>query len=120
FLIVALLCLLVYFFSPGGVAGGGLLQQRLSLYPYLVLIPWFSLELARRPRKIAAAALAVIALLNLGYVIHGYGLRGRDMESYLSGLAAVRPNTRVLPLLFERAAPMEPLGHAMCYAALHK
>jgi hypothetical protein len=120
FLLVALLCLVVYFFSPGGLAGGGLLQQRLSLCPYLVLIPWFSLELARTPRRIAAAALAVIALLNLGFLIRWYGLRGRDVEAYLSGLAAVRPNTRVLPLLFERVAPMNPLNHAMCYAALDK
>jgi hypothetical protein len=120
FLCVALLCLLAYFLSPGGVAGGGLLQQRLSLYPYLVLIPWFSLELARTPRRIAAAALAVIALLNLGYLMYCYGLRGRDMEAYLSGLDAVQPNTRVLPLLFERAAPMEPLSHGTCYAALDK
>ncbi len=120
FLPVALLCLLVYFFSPGGMAGGGLLQQRLSLYPYLVLIPWFALELAPTPRKIAVVALAVIALLNLGYLIHGYRSRGRDMEAYLSGLDAVQPNTRVLPLLFERAAPMDSLSHATCYAALDK
>jgi hypothetical protein len=119
-LLVALLCLGVYLLSPAGIAGGGLLKQRLSLYPYLVLIPWFSLGLERGARKIAAAALAVIALLNLGYAIHQYRLRGRDVEAYLSGLAAVRPNTRVLPLLFERTSQTDPLSHAMCYAALDK
>lgn len=120
FLLLALFCLVVYFSSPGALAGGGLLQQRLSLYPYLVLIPWFSPQLANKARTIAVAALAGFALLNLGYLVYSYGARGKEMEAYLAGLAAVRPNTRILPLHFERTAPVDPLSHAMCYAALDK
>ena len=120
FLLVALLFVVVLFFSPGGLAGGGLLKQRLSLYPYLMLIPWLSPDLAPASRKIGTAALAAAALLNLGYLVHGYGVRGRDVEAYLNGLEAVRPNTRVLGVLFERTYPMDVLSHAIGYKALEK
>jgi hypothetical protein len=119
FLLVAFFCGVTYFLSPGGMAGGGLLHQRLSLYPYLLLIPWFSPQLGKA-RTVAIAALAGFALLNLGYLTHWYGVRGKEAEAYLAGLDAVRPNTRVMPLLFERLRPTDALSHTMCYAALEK
>jgi hypothetical protein len=100
-----------------------MLKIRLSLYPYLVLSPWLSPRLGARARGIAIAVLALVALLNVGYLVHWYGVLSGEMETYLAGLDPVRPNTRVLPLLFghsTRAEKVDVLGHAIAYAALEK
>ncbi len=72
FLALALLFTVFYFLSPEGTAGGWLLKNRLSLYPFLLLIPGLSPRLGRRSAAAAAGALALLALVNLGYLVHGY------------------------------------------------
>ncbi len=118
FPLLAIILAAVYFFSPDGMGGGSLLKPRLSLFPFLVLIPWLAPPLARRARGLCIAGLALMALMNLGYVVAVYQVMSGTMEKYLAGLAPVRPNTRVLPLLFRRESPV--LGHAIGYAALEK
>jgi hypothetical protein len=122
FLLLAAVLTAIYFLSPAGMAGGTMLKPRLSLYPYLVLIPWLSPPFGQRGRRIAIATLAVVALLNAGYLIHWYGRLSGEMQAYLSGLDLVRPNTRLLPLLFphEKKARVDVLGHAASYEALEK
>ncbi|HEX9944767.1 MAG TPA: hypothetical protein VGG03_22385 [Thermoanaerobaculia bacterium] len=120
FLLLALLFTAFYFFSPDGMAGGYLLKQRLSLYPFLLLIPWLSPRLEGRAKGSGAAALALLALLNLGYLLHGYRVRGEEMARYVSGLDLVQPNTRLLALLFQHSWPTDFLAHAAGYTALEK
>jgi hypothetical protein len=122
FLLLAGLSALLYFFSPGGMAGGTLIKQRLSLYPYLFLIPWLAPR-ARPVRTAGVAVLAVLAALNLGYLVHWYRVLDGDIQRYLAGLEAVRPDSRLLPILFDKrasAARSDVLGHAASYAALEK
>ena len=102
------------------MAGGWLLKNRLSLYPFLVLIPWLSPRLGRRAETVGAAALALAALLNLGYLVHGYRELGAAVDEYLAGLAPVTPNTRILALNFARTEPTNVFSHAIAYAALEK
>ena len=118
FLVLALAGVALFFLSPGNMSGGGLLKQRLSLYPYLLLIPWFSPGLVGKAKSIGAAVLALLALLNLGALLYWYRVRSAEMESYLSGLAAVPPNTRILGLNYRHTWPTDSLSHAMGYKAL--
>ena len=120
FLVLAALLTLLYFTSPEGLAGGFLLKQRLSLYPFLVLLPWLTVRLGRRAEAAAAVGLAVAALLYLGYLVQGYRELGAREETFLAGLAPLAPNSRVLPLLFERTGPTDFLSHAADYVALEK
>jgi hypothetical protein len=120
FLVLAALLTLLYFTSPEGMAGGFLLKQRLSLYPFLVLIPWLSLRLSGRAETAAAVGLALAALLYLGYLVHGYREMGAREETFIAGIAPVAPNSRILPLLFERTGPTDYLSHAVDYVALEK
>ncbi len=120
FLILALLFTVFYFVSPEGMAGGWLLKNRLSLYPFLVLIPWLSPRLGRRAETIGAAALALAALVNLGYLVHGYRELGAAVDEYLAALAPVTPNTRILALTFAHTGPTDVFSHAIAYAALEK
>jgi hypothetical protein len=119
FLLLAVVFAVLYFLSPEGLEGGGLLKQRLSLYPFLVLIPWVSPRLARRGRQVAVAALVAVALLNAGYLARLYRALSGTMAVYVRGLDAVRPDTRLLPLMFDREV-FDVLGHAASYAALEK
>ncbi|HEX6900513.1 MAG TPA: hypothetical protein VF789_12390 [Thermoanaerobaculia bacterium] len=123
FLLLAVLFTVLFFLSPEGMSGGYLMKQRLSLYPYLLLFAWLSPRLGRSGERIGAAVLTVTALLYLGYLVHWYGLLGREMRDYVNGLAAARPNTRLLTLNFRldsRAAHMHIQSHAAGYAAIEK
>jgi hypothetical protein len=123
FLLLAAVFTVLYFLSPEGMSGGTMLKNRLCLYPYLILVPWLSPGFGGPTRRIAVGALAVAALLNLGDVTWWYRLLSGEMEGYLAGLDAVRPNTRVLPLLFPHqthGAKVDVLGHAMSYKALER
>jgi hypothetical protein len=120
FLLLAAAGVLLFIFSPTEMSGGGLIKQRLSLYPYLLLIPWFAPGWAERGKRIGIAALALAALVNLLALAHWYRLRGGEVESYLTALSAVRPNSRVLAVLFQRTWPTDALSHAVGYAALEK
>ncbi len=120
FLLLALLGVAFYAFSPAGLVGGGLLKQRLALYPYLLLIPWFSPGFRGAAKKVGMIALATLALVNLSYLVHWHRLAGEDVEGYLSGLASVQPNTRVLAVHFRRTRPIDAFSHAIGYKALEK
>lgn len=121
FLLLAGVFTVIYFVSPEGVSGGTMLKNRLCLYPYLILVPWLAPGLGGWGRRIGVAALAAAALLNLGSVVEWYRLLSGDMAAYLAGLDGVRPNSRVLPLLFAHQAHgsrLDPLNHAIGYKAL--
>ena len=120
FLLLAVLAAVLYTLSPQGLAGGALLKPRLSLYPYLLLIPWFSLGLGPKARKAVTAALALGVLVYLGSMTWLYRVRGAETERFLAALEPIRPNTRVLPLLFARNPRTDSLSHAIGYKALEK
>src|SRR5262249_27553708 len=120
FLVLAALLTLLYFTSPEGLAGGFLLKQRLSLYPFLVLLPWLTVRLSGRAEAAAAMGLALAALLHLRYLIQVNRELGGREEPFLAGIARLAPNSRVLPLLFERTGPTDFLSHAVDYVALEK
>lgn len=123
FLLLAVVLTVFYFLSPEAMGGGSMIKVRISLYPWLVLIPWLSPDLGSRARGIFVSGLALVWLLNAGYLIRWYRLLEGDMKIYLSGLDPVRPDTRVLPLFFgqaPRAVKINVLTHAIDYEALEK
>ena len=120
FLLLAPLFIVLYFVSPDGAAGGWLLKNRLSLYPYLILLPGLSPRLGRRGAALATGVLTLAALGNLGYLIQGYRGLGAEVDGFLAGLEPVAPNSRELTLLFERTWPTDVLSHATGYVALEK
>jgi hypothetical protein len=120
FLLLSLACVVLFFASPEGMAGGGLLKQRLSLYPYLLLIPWLAPRLGGTVRRAGIAALALAALVNLGFLVYWYRAWDREMQNFLGPLAAIAPSSRVLALYYRRTRPTDFLSHALGYTAIEK
>ncbi len=120
FLLLSLLAILFYAASPQGFAGGAVLKPRLSLYPWLLLIPWLSPGWSPRVVKTAAGALALGVLLYAGFMTYLYRVRGAEIVRYLAALEPVRPNTRIFALLFSRSLQTDVLSHAIGYKALEK
>lgn len=125
FLLLAVLLTVVYFIAPPAAAGGSLIRERLSLYPWLVLVPWLAARL--RPRRWAAGMIVGLLLAaavgNAAYLTRWYRKVDREIEPYLAGLEAARPHSRIVSLLFDRRGSTErvsPFGHLIARAALAK
>lgn len=123
FLLLSALFVVLYLASPDNAVGGSLLKQRLSLFPWLVLLPWLEPDLGRRGRAVVVGALSLLAVLHVALLAQGYRSLDRDVREYLSGAAAIAPDSRVLPLLFDRRVSLAGLGsldHAFAYVAVEK
>lgn len=123
FLLLSALFVLLYFVSPDETSGGSVLKPRLSLYPFLVLIPWIAPRFTPRARRAAVAGLALLAVLDVGYQVRWHRLLDGEIQEYLAGLEGVPRHARLLPLTFDThgsAAVLPILGHAASYAALEK
>jgi len=123
FLLLSLLLVAAYFVSPEGMSGGGLLKQRLALYPWLALLPWLAPRFPERwgppARAALIGALAALAFWSAGYVWRQYQAIQPALQAYLRPAEQIRPNSRVLPLLSD-GGPYGFYGHLFSYAAIGK
>ena len=101
FLLVAIVYVLIYFLAPDGLAGGGYLNTRLSLYPFFALVLWFGAqsygEILRRNMSLIAAGIAV---LFLGLHTVKYSELNDYLNEYLSGTSMIESNSTLLPVSF--------------------
>jgi len=123
FLLVAALGVILYLVSPEGVGSGIFLKNRLSLFPWLALLPWLSMSRWKGFQRSLLAVLACLAITDVAYLADRYRAVDREVRGLVSAAAPIAPNSRVLPLLFDRqsgAIPFALLGHAFSYAAIDK
>ena len=123
FLLLALLAVVLYAAAPPGLAGGGLVKERLSLVPYLFLVPWFSPRLGRWVEPVAVACLAVLAAAVLIAQLRWHARAAGEVRAFLRPLAAVPEQARFVPLNFRHYRPparVSPLYHAHDYAAIER
>lgn len=123
FLLLSGLAVVVYIMSPEGMSGGTLLKNRLSLYPYLLLIPWIAPRMRRTGKAAILAGLAILTGFQAAMLVHWYRLMQPDIREFLAATGPIAPNTRVLPLLFSRdtSSPrVGVLGHAIDVVAAEK
>jgi hypothetical protein len=124
FLVLAAACAVLFFVAPEGMSGGLLLPMRLAAYPWLILIPWLAPGLRGHAKAAAVGVLALLAGLNLCYVVRCYRQLDSVMVRFTRGLDAVENNTVVVPLLFNRydggCSQVGYLDHAIDHAAIAK
>jgi hypothetical protein len=91
----------VYFFSPDKMAGGSMLQLRLTLFPILVLIPWLAPPPLPWLRRAVLGALTILAVWNVANVVRAWRILDRDVRTVLAAADPIAPGSRVLSLMFD-------------------
>ncbi len=128
---VAVIFALIYFAAPSELAGGGFINHRLNLFPFLALILWFGTldHPAWRRRSIQIAA-AGLALGFLGVFAGMYARINADLSKIVAAGDHVEPDHTLLFLSFAHRGerpdgqPLvfrtEPYVHASGYIAARK
>lgn len=122
--------LLMYFTSPKALSGGGLIEQRLVLFPFFAFILWFAGQSFSRVAKLGTQliAVAITAALLVSYWTK-YAELNDYLAEYLSGMQMIEPNKTLLPLcISHRQLPdgetlsvaVSPFVHAAGYMAAQK
>ncbi len=128
---VAALLFLLYFASPWKIAEQGFINDRISLFPFFMLILWFGSQtipvFAGRIMRIVAV---LLALITPAYYASAYIQHDRLMGEYLSGAHLVRNGSTLLPLHYARlkvhrhyprlALYADPLLHAASRIAVNQ
>ncbi len=118
FLLLSVIFIILFFLVPDGLSGGGFMKHRLSLYPFLILLPWFSARLGKYIKWGSIGILTLLAVLNLGYLLHWYSMLDADMQEFRAGIETVEPNHTIMPLAFDRNGRCDRIGmflHAIGY-----
>lgn len=130
-LVVVLVFLAAYFLAPSEISGGGFVNHRLLLFPFLALILWLGAfdhsEKSRRWIQIVAAGLAV---LFLAVYARAYALIGRSLAEIAEAGGRMEPDHTFLYLSYanhgeqpdgqELAFRTEPFLHAGGYIVAEK
>ncbi|MEC7867724.1 MAG: hypothetical protein VYE00_08785, partial [Candidatus Poribacteria bacterium] len=122
FLLLSITCLILYITVPDGMSGGGFITHRLSLYPYLILLPWLYGTLKQPIKWLSTTVLVVLALVNLVYLMRWYPMLDKDMKEFRSGVEAVEPNKTIMPLIFNNHGHCDRIGmflHAIGYYCVY-
>ena len=118
FLLLAALAAGLVLLGPSGWGGGYLVKERLSLYPWLLLVPGLATGWRVRTQRAAAAGLALLAIGNLALALPRAAERGREVATFVRAAEHVPRGARVLVMRWERRYPIDALSHAIGYAAI--
>ena len=130
FLLMTVLITIMYFIAPWSGYSGGWINDRFHLYIFLVLLPFFAVNLHRYANYAVAGVIIVLSLWHLGYNVHTYALLNRDIANALS-LEGIDETDTILmsapgewggfsdALGFEPKY-VEPFGHIECLLATNK
>lgn len=84
FLLLAVFIIAMYFIAPWSGYSGGWINDRFHLYIFLVLLPFFAINLHRYINYAIAGVIIILSLWHLGYNVHTYALLNRDIANALS------------------------------------
>ena len=130
FLIMAVFITAMYFIAPWSGYSGGWINDRFHLYIFLVLLPFFAINLYRHINYAVAGIIIALSLWHLGYNVHTYTLLNRDITNALSLDGMDEKDTILMSepgewggfsdsLGFEPKY-VEPFGHIECLLAVKK
>ena len=130
FLIMSAVITAMFYIAPWSGYSGGWINDRFHLYIFLILIPFFAVNLHRYTNYAVAGIIIVLSLWHLGYHVHTYSLLNRDIAKAIS-LEGMDAKDTILTsepgewrglsdsLGFEPKY-VEPFGHLECLLAVHK
>ena len=116
-LLVAILAAAIYFAAPSDIAGGGFINHRLNLFPFLALILWFgTFEHPPWRRRLIQIAAAGIALGFLGVFAWTYARIDADLSGIVAAGDRVEPDRTLLFLSYAHWG-MQPDGRPLVFRA---
>ncbi|MBW2341994.1 MAG: hypothetical protein JRF50_16880, partial [Deltaproteobacteria bacterium] len=122
FLLLALLSSALYFISPREIGTGGWINDRLGLFPLLLLLPWFSTEYHRYLKDGIIVGIVLLSLMQLSFTIRDYYLLNKEITEFTSGVGFVEENkvvSTVGNLYGGQFKYAYPLGHAGGYYGIN-
>ncbi len=123
FVVLFVIFLALFLWSPDAFAGGSLLTERLSLFVPLVLLPWLSPQINARAIDAIVGFLALFAIFNAGFYTVRFRQNAAVVRQMVKAFAPVAPDSTLLPLLLDRTSSGSFVGyvsHVPAYAAIEK
>jgi hypothetical protein len=129
FLLATAVLIVVFFVAPSDLAGGGFINHRLVLFPFLTVLLWLgTFEHPERRRLRIQIAAAGIALAFLGLILWKYAEIDRVLSEIVATSDAVAPDHTLLFLSYAHqgdgdghlAFRTSPFVHAGGYVAARK
>lgn len=100
----SMLMLVLYFISPDNLAGGGIIQMRLQLFPFFCLILWLtSMPLNDSMQRTIPGAFFIFLCLFFGLRLGTYRALGKAVQEIRSAKVHIPARSTVLPLSFAHA-----------------
>lgn len=127
FLLLAIILTVMYFKFPWSGYGGGWINDRIHLYIFLVLLPFFSISLHKYIKYATGGIIIALSLWHLSYNVQTYYLLNKDIADAVSSAGLLDKHT----ILTSRPAEwngisdslgwepkyVAPFGHTECFLA---
>jgi hypothetical protein len=109
----------LYFVLPDHFVEGGFIRDRLGLFPFLLVLAWFTPRLGKHGRRAVVVLAALITLAHAGLTTWAMAPYRQQLADYTSGIPRVRQNDTILPLSFDHMAHPGTRISAYLHAAGH-
>jgi len=100
FLLLCIASFIIYLKAPDSMSGGGFIKTRLSLFPFLIIIPWLSWDMPKVAKGVVSAALIILSVAYIMHASYYHKILSDDMKIYTSGYDVIEKNKVVVPLSF--------------------
>ena len=127
FLIMAGILTIIYFKAPHYVlSGGSWINDRVHLYIFLIILPFFSVGFHRYVRHAMAGIMIALSLWHVGYTVHDYYYLNKEIADLTSGVGMLEENTTMSVRCSDWRGSdylgnikyLTPFGHAASYYCL--
>lgn len=93
FALLAIIFTIMFIKAPWGLGPGGWINDRIHLYIFLLLSPWFVIEFHRYLRYGIATCLILISLVHLGRTSYDFYHIDKEIAELTSGVDKMEPHT---------------------------
>jgi len=93
FALLAIILTIMFIKAPWGLGPGGWINDRIHLYIFLILSPWFVIGFHRYLRYGIAACIILLSLVHLGRTTHDFYHIDKEIAELTSGIDKMEPHT---------------------------
>ncbi|MBN2489245.1 MAG: hypothetical protein JXQ29_00145 [Planctomycetes bacterium] len=91
----------LYFVLPEHFGEGGFIRDRVALYPFLLVLAWFTPRLAAPLKKAVVVVACLVALVHIALITARLVPVNQELADYTSGVGRVGKNDVLLPVSFD-------------------